>query len=350
MRFLCCFLCLLVSGTAQAEDKSSFAAVTRTLDEFPVRHMAVLIGDEKGTAYIYQRGRFRSDRQVASASAAKLLSAVMLLKLVEKGTLSLEDHPQDYLEFWTDDPSDPRSQVTLDQLLGFTSGFNYRPEERGCIQDRDSTVQACAEEFYRKGLMTEPGTAYHYGPAHLQIAVAMAEVATGTGFHALFDREVAQPLGMERTAFVFPSRENPRASGGAQTSADDYELLLRALLAGQMLDDPTLLTRDRTEYVVFVFRPRDEEVPNTDWHYAAGAWIECDIAPFDESCRVEPTLSSSGAFGFTPWIDFEEGYYGIIAMQEWRINRKPSSLASVNLEQALQPLIEEALDEIRENR
>lgn len=54
-------------------------------------------------------------------------------------------------------------------------------------------------------------------------------------------------------------------------------------------------------------------------------------------------ISSAGAFGFTPWIDFNRGYWAVIVLEE-PLNRgySPGEL-SVALEQELQPLIATAL-------
>jgi len=80
-----------------------------------------------------------------------------------------------------------------------------------------------------------------------------------------------------------------------------------------------------------------------NWHYGSGYWIECDSETFQSMCVDEPTISSPGAYGFTPWIDFENGYYAVIAMEEKRVGKAPASGYSVKLEQKLQPLIEAAL-------
>ena len=50
-----------------------------------------------------------------------------------------------------------------------------------------------------------------------------------------------------------------------------------------------------------------------NFHYGLSAWLECP--PPAANCGV---LSSPGAFGFTPWVDREGGYYAIIAMEIYR--------------------------------
>ncbi|MGB3622472.1 MAG: hypothetical protein WBA20_14075 [Ketobacter sp.] len=50
-----------------------------------------------------------------------------------------------------------------------------------------------------------------------------------------------------------------------------------------------------------------------DWHYGFGQWIECPSVPF--ACSVTTRISSPGAFGAYPFIDFEQQYFGIVARE-----------------------------------
>ena len=45
-----------------------------------------------------------------------------------------------------------------------------------------------------------------------------------------------------------------------------------------------------------------------NFHYGLAAWLECP--PPAVNCNV---LSSPGAFGFTPWVDRDGGYYAMLA-------------------------------------
>lgn len=73
-------------------------------------------------------------------------------------------------------------------------------------------------------------------------------------------------------------------------------------------------------------------------HYGLTAWLEC--ATPDEGCEQ---LSSPGAFGFTPWLDRDAGYFAILGME---LDQSGSGVVafSIDLQQALMPLIVEALE------
>lgn len=312
----------------------NFTAIQAAIDAAPVADIYVAIGAPSGVIYRYQKGRLPPAALTPIASATKMLSGVTILRLVEAGRMRLTDHPQQYLSYWTRDPADPRSQVTLQQLLSFTSGFNAEATDRGCIADGSTTISACAREFYDRGLQTAPGTAFSYGPAHLQIAGAMAEAATGMSFGQLFRQQVGDVAGMTSTVFSVPSSTNPRLSGGGASTIEDYAAFLDAMLRGRLLADIAGYTADRTADLPVLNAP-EATVTAGEWHYALASWRECDDKPFSTGCAAARMVSSPGAFGWTPWIDFDRGYWAVIGMQEGI----GGAAQGVALEQQLQPLI-----------
>jgi CubicO group peptidase (beta-lactamase class C family) len=182
--------------------------------------------------------------------------------------------------------------------------------------------------------------AFAYGPEHLHIAAAMAEVATGQTFTELFDQSIRLGLNTSAdTRIVLPSAQNPRASGGAESTVDDAVVILQELLNGTALTDTANFYSDNTAApVTFAFRPGGIGV---DWHYAQGAWRVCEQLVWDSSCEDKVIISSPGAFGWTPWIDVTNGYFGLIAMDE-SIFTSPSE-TSVELLLELLPLVETQL-------
>jgi CubicO group peptidase (beta-lactamase class C family) len=318
---------------------SEFDAVTQAIDAFGDTNFAVLIGTADGQVYSHTKGSFGLDQQVQIASASKWLTSATIMRLVDRGVMSLDDRPQDYLGFWTADLMDPRSRITLEQLLSFTSGFNQTPGSLDCVPAATVTVQECTEQIYSDGIDTNPGEGYSYGPEHMQIAAAMAEVATGMSFAEIFRAEIAEPLGMSTaTGFITPTQTNPLASGGGASNAADYSRFLAALLREELVADTDAFLADRIGNLPILFRP-SASAQFGDWHYALGAFVECDEPVFDASCMERAIYSSPGSFGWTPWIDRQTGYWGLIA----RRGARNSADVAVELQQQLQPLIEEAL-------
>lgn len=255
--------------------------------------------------------------------------------------MSLSDRPQDYLAYWTNDPADPRSQVTLEQLLSFTSGFNQTDGPDDCVGNGTLTIQSCTEMIYMDGQDTAAGAGYSYGSEHMHIASAMAEIATGLPYVDIFRSEIGDPLGLSQASgFLSPSRMNPNAAGGATSTAEDYSVFLQMLLREELVADTDLFLADRVGDLPILFRPQAAGGFG-DWHYALGAFVECDLPDFAPSCLDDATYSSPGSFGWTPWIDRKNGYWGLVA----RRGVAGSAAVAVELQQQMQPLIVEALSQ-----
>ena len=318
------------------EDQPSTPATTKGdlvsfLDDSGIQDMAVIWGNADGVQFTYSKGELNTSSIVPIASASKWLSAMIVMRLVEEGILSLDDNPQDHLSFWTQSPDDPRSRITLTHLLSFTSGFEGSTglgaqEGVSCIEDAETTIEACAEAIFTSGLKEdggyfayEPGTTFYYGPIHLHIAAAMAVSATGLRWNQLFRQYVGQGLGLAiQTGFGLPSLENARASGGATASASDYATILHTYVSGRLLTAESIsqVSQDRTPVESVAM----ESVPGVAsdgvaWHYAFGSWRECNQPIYDEACEGDGIISSPGAFGFYPWWDRRDDTWGVIAAQ-----------------------------------
>jgi CubicO group peptidase (beta-lactamase class C family) len=328
------------------------AELRTALAQYPVDDYAIVIGDADGPLLTMEFGNFSVDDEYLIASASKWLSGMVIMSLVEQGAMALDDRPQEYISWWTSDAADPRSRITLEHLLSFTAGFDTGPGENSCVAVAAMTLEQCAREFYDGGLAYEPGSAFFYGPAHLQVAARMAEVASGQRFTDLVDLELASNLGLTHTRFRIPSASNPRASGGGTSSASDYGKILQAILKGTFLagviDE---MERDRTgPPVVIASEPAGVGNNSVDFRYALGHWRECDKSVWDASCDNRRVASSAGAFGWQPWIDYDQGYYGVLAVFEASVDGSPPGGASVEFSIAVRPQILAALEELRAQR
>jgi hypothetical protein len=129
-------------------------------------------------------------------------------------------------------------------------------------------------------------------------------------------------------------------------------MILQAILKGTYLagviDD---MEADRTgPPVVVANAPPALSTNGYDYRYALGHWRECPQATWNASCDNRHVSSSTGAFGWHPWIDFDNGYFGILAVFELAIDGGSAAAASVVFAQDIQPLINVALAELRAQR
>ncbi|MBW2278687.1 MAG: beta-lactamase family protein [Deltaproteobacteria bacterium] len=324
---------------ATVTDDEAWDEVRAYFDDHDVADMTLLIGDDTGTLLVHEKGGSTSNTEYRIASATKWVTAAVIMRLVEDGTLSLSDHPQDYLDYWTDDAEDVRSQVTLDQLLSFTSGFRGRPGWVPCVSDGDSTLAACAETVYGYLHDYDPGTTFHYGPAHMHTAARMAEVATGKSWQEIVVDELAAPLGFaDDVSWALASEGHPMPSGGLRTSAAFYARFLQAVASGEILaDSRENMATPRTVDATIGYTPIDANTLGA-WTYALGQWRECSGTQWTAACDEREVSSSPGAFGFYPWYDRSNGYWAIIAV-ELALDQNPPQI-TVPLGLDLQPMIE----------
>jgi CubicO group peptidase (beta-lactamase class C family) len=291
--------------------------------------------------FTLELGAFRSSTNIAVASASKWISAMVIFDVIRRGQLSLDSTTGQVLG-WTG----PNAAITLRHLLSFTSGLDA---DANCTRNPLTTLQACVATIAATSAIADAGTRYDYGSTHLHVAARMAEVATGKSWDLLFDEVLRQPLQLSSAVryYTFPMQstgmQNPLIAGGLRVTTDEYAKLLglefhKGVLGGVTVGTTALFDAQAIEPFPSV------TVGNTPvgalgyaYRYGLSAWLEC--ATPAAGCQ---RLSSPGAFGFTPWIDREHGYYAILAMEVGGLSTGVVSF-SVELAQAVQPLIVDAL-------
>ncbi|WP_317932234.1 serine hydrolase domain-containing protein [Halioxenophilus sp. WMMB6] len=272
----------------------------------------LLVQANDGTQYSYSRGNSTAETSYRSASTSKMVTATIILRLVEDGILSLSDHPQAYLDFWP--TSGNLSQITLRDLLSFTSGLT---EEPLCINNPLADFANCVAQLASSNSGSPPpGSQFYYASTHLQVAGLMAVQAAGLAdWQAVFDYFTSATGLFANASYDLPSASNPRLAGGMHWQASEYLDFLAALYRGEILS-PTLftaMTSDQIGDATIAFSPVDEGDIDQDWHYGFGNWIECANTPFN--CDTTTRVSSAGAYGAYPFIDFEHHYVGIVARE-----------------------------------
>jgi len=276
-------------------------------------------------------GTFTPDTRVPIASASKMVSGVTLFRLVDEGYLTLDSTTGQVLG-WTGD----QGAITLRQLLSFTSGL--APENQ-CTYDSTVTLDQCVTTISQTSLIAAPGTEFDYGSVHLEVAGRMAEVVTGKSWNELFAQEIRDPLGLPADIVYYANplkmtnTGNPLLAGGLVVSMNEYEHFLHlvydkgaGLIAPQIFDTQSI---EPYPHVVI------GKSPAPGLRYGLTAWLECSTP--ETGCHQ---ISSPGAFGFTPWIDRDAGYYAILGMQDMTNFR---THFGGQLEKQLQPLIVQAL-------
>jgi CubicO group peptidase (beta-lactamase class C family) len=341
----------------------------------PAPAFTLLLRRNDGRVYLFNNLDSTPDTSYQSASTSKLVSAAIILSLVDRGVLSLEDHPQKYISWPTGGAA---SQITLRQLLAFTSGLNNDPPTTQTVGANGYTCldvpptypsyvpwDACVAQILNASFdgggavvpglasrATAPGAAFYYTSNHLQVAGLMAVAAaenrgltsakTGapiTSWSDIFADYQTRTGLFASSLYDLPSATNPRLAGGMHWTVTDYSGFLFALYqnavpaGGAMLSSTarTELFADQRAGASVLSSPLLEAL-GEDWHYSLGNWIECPLLANATSascaaaggnwystlgtsrcCTPIDRHASPGAYGSYPFIDFANRYVGILA-------------------------------------
>jgi CubicO group peptidase (beta-lactamase class C family) len=296
-----------------------FAAVDRLLSEAAPRLSGCALLLVKDGEIIYRRsfGGYRAEQIIPIASATKWLSGAVIMSLVDDGTLSLDDPVSKYLSSFTG----PKAGITVRQLFSHTSGL---PPEIPCRNDKGSSLARCAEQAARLPMRAAPGSEFRYGGVSMHVAGRVAEVASGMEWSDLFRTRIAEPAGLQHTDyFAYGVTANPRVAGDGRGTLDDYGRFLTMILNGGEIDGKRVLSeaaiaemrRDQTagapiRYTIYQnFGHLNPALPRA--RYGIGVWREV----VDDRTGEVVEISSQGALGFSPWIDFERNLAGVLAVR-----------------------------------
>jgi CubicO group peptidase (beta-lactamase class C family) len=263
------------------------------------------------TLYAVALGNQTLDSVLPIASSTKMPSGTVILSLVDEGRIDLDEPVATCLAGSLRWPRD-KSAITMRMLFNHTSGLVPDPP---CLSQQGLTLAECAQQVADQPLEFAPGTAFAYGGGSMQLAGYVAEVVTGKDWNALFAERVAGPLSLGR--FSYGDALNPRLAGGASSDLGDYNRIQQMVLADGRFAGRQILSRAaielwRTDQVAGVPKlrsPGDDRLPG----YSFGWWIS---SPALHPGSRGPELSDQGAFGCTPWIDFDLGYAATLLIRD----------------------------------
>ena len=133
-------------------------------------------------------------------SISKTLLAVLILRLVEAGSLDLDTPVVKYLPDFSFSRRDYGERVTLSHLLSHTAGLpgagkDWGPPGSGALK------QFIHDQLAGHSFLVEPGRIHLYSSTAITLAGYTAEAVCGRPYRELLKELVLQPLGMERTTF-----------------------------------------------------------------------------------------------------------------------------------------------------
>lgn len=156
-----------------------------------------------------------------AASATKMLTAVIVLRLVERGTLELDRNVNEYLKSWKvpPGPAGATQPVTLRLLLTHQAGIN-RPAKGLPFDDAHpptlTQVLSGTAPATNQGVVVDraPGSGHAYSNIGYLVIQQVVQDATGKRYEELAREFVFQPLGMMSSTLAHPLAREWRARWG----------------------------------------------------------------------------------------------------------------------------------------
>ncbi len=129
----------------------------------------------------------------------------------------------------------------------------------------------------------------------------------------------------------------PLLAGGIYASANDYSLILRAVLQGRLGMLDALGTNAVCAWVGAGCNAAYSPAVTVKWHYSIAHWVE------DDPVTGDGAFSSPGAFGFYPWIESNKKFYGVLSRYATANGEIQNGLASSQCGHALRAAWETGL-------
>jgi D-alanyl-D-alanine carboxypeptidase len=227
-----------------------------------VREGEVVLRKAYGRAHVELGVPMTTDHVLAIGSMTKPFTALAVLRLVEDGTIGLDDAITEYL------PEYPSGEhpITVRQLLSHTSGIpNYNSLEAWRVRVREEIgVQELTDLFSHQPLDFIPGTDWAYSNSGYHLLGAILARVGGASYEEVLERLVLAPIGATHTTIgsddeiilgraagyeIESDRLRPArpmslshlyAGGGLFSTVDDLALLYQALEPGGLLGDDVL--------------------------------------------------------------------------------------------------------------
>ncbi|WP_040337170.1 serine hydrolase domain-containing protein [Candidatus Blastococcus massiliensis] len=336
--------------SAQADDSAQtsstpereydFSAVEPIIEAFIAEHGlngAGLVVVEKDDGIVGEQyfGDVDADRVSLVASASKMVTAGVLVRLADQGVLDLDQPIAEYVD-WAEGHN---PEVTVAQLLSSSSGLvglmpnpTYGPYicqfvPTAKMQDCAGTAWATPDD---DADIVAPDTEWRYGGVQWQIAGAVAETVSGKPWSELLEETYIEPCGVESLGYnnhwaqigdglsgypdefggdpgTLAPTENPHMEGGLYIDPVDYgELLLLHLREGRCGDTQVL----EPESVERMHADRVGETYGgetmTGAGYGFGWWVDRD----DTGRITDP-----GAYGTLPWLDLDDDFGAYLVLE-----------------------------------
>lgn len=279
------------------------------------------------------------------ASISKPIAYLMLMLLVERGQISLNDPVQKYLpEF----KGPGRDKVRVQDLLTHTSGLPDMLPENIKLREAHAPLGDFVKGAMTTPLLFEPRTSFSYSSMGTLLASEIVERVTKTPMPELQERELFAPLKMKNSSLGLGKRslaDTARVQGdsfaetekdleryganslylrklahpwgGMHSTVDDLGIVLQLFLNGGVYDGKRIAGRATVETMTADHNKRIGHAWGLGWGLqTSSAWNAFG------DLSSERTFGHSGATGTVAWADPQrELICVILTTRPWREDR-----------------------------
>jgi CubicO group peptidase (beta-lactamase class C family) len=179
------------------------------------RGFSVLVMQNGKTVFEHYANGGGGELRCKIFSGTKSFWGIAALCAVRDGLIKLDDHVADTITEWKNDSK--KSQITVRELLNQTDGVEPFPHLHSeSIRDRNAVA-------IQLPLVASPGSAFAYGPSHLQIFIeVLSRKLKGRSTISYINKNVLSPLGLTNLEFKKDGHGNPLPASGFELSAREW--------------------------------------------------------------------------------------------------------------------------------
>ncbi|HWN64225.1 MAG TPA: serine hydrolase [Candidatus Binatus sp.] len=211
------FAFILGSTTIYAEIRPADCAHAAKYSESK-RGVSMLVMQNGRTIFEHYANGGSAGRRWPIFSGTKSFWGIAALAAVREGLFKLDDFVSDTITEWKSDPL--KSQITIRQLLSQTDGIEGASRlHRSSIRDRNAMA-------VRLPVLAKPGSAFIYGPSHLQIfSEVLRRKLNGRATTDYMESRVLNRLGLSHLEYKRDARGNPLLASGFELTAREWARL-----------------------------------------------------------------------------------------------------------------------------
>jgi len=342
---------LLLLGTqSSAAERHTFSSdETKAIQELIDKHVgaaksAIVVGlvDGNGTK-VLTAGKLDNgtDKELDGesiffiGSLSKTFTALLLLDMVERGEVKLDDPVAKYLPSSVNVPSYNGREITLLDLATHTSGLPVDPDNMVGDDIRAKyqayTVENLDEFLTTAKLTYEPGKEFAYSNLGMALLGEAMERKTGKSFESLIVERICRPLGMNSTGTTMTQEFRSHLAMGHDESGNPslpFKLQAYQPAGGILSTDNDLLKyaaaqAGRTQSKLSPSIVQSHIFRYTDTHGLPGVtgpifgrtamdWVDRDAV---EPAGMELLGHAGGAGSYHSWLGFDQKQQrGVVAL------------------------------------